>query len=156
PSEGYGGEQGALRVAGSLQTLQRSGLRAAGHHRLQSVVQDVNHPKGALLGRRAGAGHLAAFRRAHSGCVLPHHVGDLCALPLIHGATLGSETAVYLLLSPPFLSLSALSSAGSPVEHLSWPRRSVSGVVLLHLRLIYSHRLFRTRTPASSRLDPTR
>lgn len=110
--EGDGGEQRALRVAGSLQTLQRSGLRAAGHHRLQPVVQDVHHPQGALLGRWAGAGHLdpVPLDHAHPGGVLSSHVGDLCALPRVHSGSLGSVSALRPSFSGSFPPLPPVTS----------------------------------------------
>lgn len=100
PSEGDGGEQRALRVAGSLQALQSSGLRAAGHHRLQPVVQDVHHPQGALLGRRTGAAHFAPVPLYHTrpGGVFYSHIGDLCALHRVHSAEAGEVFLLYALL----------------------------------------------------------
>ena len=167
PSEGDSGEQRALGVAGSLQTLQRSGLRAAGHHRLQPVVQHIHRPQGALLGRWARAGHLASLpvplQDAHPGGVLPCHVGDLRALPGVHSANLGRVSALSpvsfhlsSVLCPVFSSaLSTVFSSRSLFAHLSSLERSASEFVPPHLRLINSHQL-PIISHQEARLDPTR
>lgn len=148
PSEGDGGEQGALRIAGSLQTLQRSGLRAARHHRLKPIVQDVDDPQRALLSRWTGAGHVAPLsvplHYTHPSCVVSPHVRRRCALPGFHIDNLESDFfSAWCLPNHPLYSLCAfrfLLLSLSLVAHLS-RHESTSESVSLHLRLINSYHL---------------
>lgn len=178
PPKGDGGEQGALWVAGSLQALQRSGLRAAGHHRLQSIVQDVHDPQRALFEWRTGTGHLASLPipvsvplpRTHPGGVLSSHIGDLRALPCFHGENLEWEFLVYLLPTPvtfhlsfPLNPLSCLLPPSCPPDaHLlrtcsRWRRARLSLSPRISASLTHIIcRLSRTKKSASPKLDPTR